>query len=264
MRISLAALVVVAGPAAAADPAKYIAAELIAESATPRPGTTVLIGFRMTPKPGWHGYWSNPGESGFAPNSRWKAPTGVTLGPLLHPAPTLLRVSGMSSFVHQGPHVLLARMTIARRIAPGTSLPIVVALNWAACTATQCVPLHATLRLNLTAGDGAKGPNAAALQVAARKLPRPAPAGTFTIVGKTVRLHLPPSIRLDPRRVRFFPDATSAFDAAASRAVIKGQALVISAPLRGALSGTISGVASDGRSACHLTFVRRNAAPRNR
>ncbi len=59
MRLTFAAaalLLAVAAPAhAAADPARYMPAELIAQSVTPIPGSRILVGFRMVPKPGWHG-----------------------------------------------------------------------------------------------------------------------------------------------------------------------------------------------------------------
>ena len=54
---------VLATPAQAAT--RYIDVELIADSVQPRPGHAALIGFRMVPEPGWHSYWSNPGEAGF-------------------------------------------------------------------------------------------------------------------------------------------------------------------------------------------------------
>lgn len=173
MRIVAASLLLAAAsPAAGADPAKYLPAQLIVESMRPQPGSTLLVGLKMSPRPGWHGYWSDPGESGFAPRVRWSAPAGVTLGPLLHPAPSVLKVGGLTSFVHRGPHVLLARMTVARAVRHGSSIPLVARVDWAACSATQCVPLHATLKLVLTAGDGAPGPEAATLRAAKRKLPR--------------------------------------------------------------------------------------------
>ncbi|MEO7634294.1 MAG: protein-disulfide reductase DsbD domain-containing protein, partial [Sphingomicrobium sp.] len=221
----------IAGPAgAAADPAKYIRAELIAESAVPRPGSSMVIGIRMIPRSGWHGYWSNPGESGFAPSVRWTAPTGVTVGPLLHPAPSLLKVGGLTSFVHEGPHILLARVSIPRSAARGTNLPLSATVTWAACTATQCVPLRTTLKLDLIAGSGTPGTSAAALRAAVRKLPRPAPQGRMTVAGDRVRLQLPPLLHIDPRQTRFFPE-TGVF-AGASGATLHNGAIVIDASRR--------------------------------
>ena len=156
-----------------------IAAELIASNFAPRPGTTTILGIRMTPQPGWHGYWSNPGESGLAQTVNWIAPPGIHFARLQHPAPTLLKSMGLVSYVHSGPHVLVSRMTMSPAIKVGTAIPVAADLNWAACSENQCVPEHARLSLLMVAGDGAKSPDAAALRQALRALPRPASSGTF-------------------------------------------------------------------------------------
>ena len=213
MKLAYAALplFVLDGAAPAADPARYMTAELIAASATPAPGSSsILVGIRMTPRPGWHGYWSNPGDSGIAPTVRWSAPKGVTFGPLLHPAPTLLTADGMSSFVHGGRHVLLSRLRIARSVAPGTAIPITAALSWAACTATQCVPLHATLSLQLAAGNGER-PGLAGIERCRRKA---AAAGGRRDIRRRRKVAAPVHARAEdrsigrpflPRRARCFP-----------------------------------------------------------
>ncbi|HET7575250.1 MAG TPA: protein-disulfide reductase DsbD domain-containing protein [Sphingomicrobium sp.] len=257
-QFALAALMLISGGPlfAAANPDHYMSADLIAESRQPAPGSTTLVGFRMRPRPGWHGYWSNPGDSGIAPTVRWSAPDGVKFGPLLHPAPTLIRANGISSYVHDGEHVLLSRMTVPRTFAPGTPIPVTAELSWAACTATQCVPLHAKLTLALTAGNGSKSADWPLLQTAVRKLPRQARAGSFVVDGKSIRLLLPASLELNPRTVRFFPDTGEAWDTAAARAERRDGTLSISGPAEGTTSGSISGVVSDGRTAYRLSFLR--------
>lgn len=135
-------------PAVAADPARYMTVGLITESNVPRPGSTILIGIQFAPRPGWHGYWSNPGDSGIAPQVHWSAPKGVAFGPLMHPAPVLLTADGVSSYVHEGEHTLLSRVAIPSAFAPGTVITIVADLSWAACTATQCVPSTRSGRLH--------------------------------------------------------------------------------------------------------------------
>ena len=262
MKLALAALPLIAlGSASfAADPARYMTAELIAASPTPAPGSSILIGIRMTPRPGWHGYWSNPGDSGIAPTVRWSAPKGVTFGPLLHPAPTLLTADGMSSFVHEGRHVLLSRLAIARSIAAGTAIPITAALSWAACTATQCVPLHATLSLQLTAGDGARGPDWRELNAAAAKLPRQAPGGSFVVEGRSLRLLVPGSLKLDPSTVHLFADEPGVFHTAVARAAGIGGVISITAPAPESVPPSISGVLSDGRNSYRLSFDRQSEA----
>jgi DsbC/DsbD-like thiol-disulfide interchange protein len=255
---ALAALMLILGGPlfAAADPDRYMSADLIAESLQPVPGSSTLVGFRMRPRPGWHSYWSNPGDSGIAPTVRWSAPDGVKFGPLLHPAPTLIRANGISSYVHDGEHVLLSRMTVPRTLAPGTPIPVTAELSWAACTATQCVPLHAKLTLALTAGNGSKSADWPLLQTAVRKLPRQARAGSFVADGESIRLLLPASLELNPRTVRFFPDTGETWDTAAARAERLDGTLSISGPVDGTTSGSISGVVSDGRTAYRLNFLR--------
>jgi DsbC/DsbD-like thiol-disulfide interchange protein len=259
MRLALLALALAAagGPGLAADPGRYMTAELIAASTAPEPGTTVLIGIRMDPQPGWHGYWSNPGDSGIAPTVRWSAPDGVRFGPLLHPAPILLTADGISSFAHEGRHVLLTRMSLPASIAPGAAVPISARLSWAACTATQCVPLHATLTLQLAAGDGAKGEDWPEIEAALRKLPHQAADGSFTVRGHMLELSIPAGLKLDPASTRFFPDEADAFDTAAGRAVRRGPRFTISAPSDAEPSSAIAGVLADGRTSYRLRFVRK-------
>jgi DsbC/DsbD-like thiol-disulfide interchange protein len=256
--VALVALAIAAPAAAAADPARYMPAKLIAESAAPASGSTVLVGFEMTPQPGWHGYWSNPGDSGIAPTVSWTTPDGVHFGPLLHPAPTLLTADGIGSYVHDGPHVLLSKMSIPRGLAPGTPIPVEARLSWAACTATQCVPLHATFKLSLLTGDGAPGPDRASLRAAAARLPDRAPAGTFTTVGDSVRLLLPAGLKIDRASARFYPDRNDAFATAHARAIIDGGRLALTAD--GHPGEILNGVVSDGRRSYRLEFTEAAAA----
>lgn len=237
---------------AATDPARYMPAELIAQSIAPKPGSTILVGFRMTPKSGWHGYWSNPGDSGIAPSVAWTAPTGVKFGPLLHPAPTLISADGISSYVHEGRHILLSRMTIPGSLARGEPIPIEAKLSWAACTETQCVPLHATFTLALVAGDGARGPDAEALENAGRELPRPASGGDYSVDGNVIELTIPKDIKVSRHRSRFFPDENDAFQTIAAHA--SGDGDVISAPFHVAPRNSITGVLTDGRNSYRIAF----------
>jgi hypothetical protein len=149
-------------------------------------------------------------------------------------------------------------MTIAPSLATGTQIPIKAKLAWAACTATQCVPLHAVLTINLVVGDGVKSAEAAALASAAAKLPKAAPEGSFTAKGKLRRLVLPASIALDPARTRFFPTDNDSFVTAG--AIVRREAgqLTITGHARSA-AAAIGGVVTDGRSSYRITFEKAKA-----
>ena len=136
----------------------HIAAQLDSESDSPAPGGATTIAFAMTPEPGWHGYWENPGDAGLGMTVEWTLPKGVTVGPLRYPVPETLLISGLMNHVYEGPYAILADLKVARDVQPGTRLPVVAKAQWLACTDKVCVPESGTLRLDLVAGDGAVAP----------------------------------------------------------------------------------------------------------
>lgn len=232
----------------------HISASLLTSTERPRPGETFLVGLRLTPQKGWHSYWSNPGESGLAPTVEWQSPDGLSFGPLQHPAPTLLKVLGITSYVHAGEHILLSRVRLNSSVATGTQLPVEARVNWLECSESLCVPGRATLSLNLAAGNGARSRSASALGAAERRLPRQVAQGTFYFDQERIRLRLPVGIKIDPTSARFFPDRNGVLDAAAARVRTIEGITEIDVPAQAVVSGTISGVLSDGPSAYYLKF----------
>lgn len=241
-------------PASAAR-ARFVDVKLISSSLSPRPGQTVWVGLQMNPRPGWHGYWSNPGESGLAPVVKWTAPAGVRFGPLQHPAPGLLRVMGMASFVHSGPHMLLARMTVDRKLPVGTALPVTAVLASAACSDRLCVPEKARLTLRMTVGNGALSADAGTVARAVARLPKPVNGGSFALRSGRLILSLPSSVRLRAAQARFFPDKNGYWDPLEAR-VIAGMPLRIASPAVGKPPRRITGVVTDGASAYRVSFQR--------
>ena len=256
MRLLLTLLALLLFPAQAEARTQRIAASLVVSTEAPKPGTTITLGIRFQPQAGWHGYWSNPGDSGLAPAVDWDAPAGLSFGPLQHPAPTVFRVAGINSFVHAGEHVLLSSVRIPQSIAAGTKFPVKAALNWLACSDTLCVPERATLELELIAGDGAAGNRASVIRRAQAALPRAVTTtGHYTLDEGKLRFALPAGISLDPSRGRFFPDSNGILDASTTRPLgARGQELTVTA--LGNTPSTISGVLSDGRRAYRVKFAR--------
>ena len=216
LRLLLLLLVAATATPAAAAGSTHLAVSLLAESETPAAGRTTLVALKFVPKSGWHGYWSNPGDSGLAPKVAWSAPRGVTFGRLRHPAPELLSVAGMASFVHSGTHILLADMRVPSGLAPGSPLRVRAKLEWLACTDRLCVPERAELLLDLTVGDGRASPaNRAVFRAAAANLPKAVSSeAEYSLDDGSLLLSLP--VRLtNSGRARFFPDQPGILDAAA-------------------------------------------------
>ncbi|MBL0916246.1 MAG: thiol:disulfide interchange protein, partial [Sphingopyxis sp.] len=152
----LALFALALAPARAQAP--HIAAKLVAESATVSPGATTAIALTMTPGKGWHGYWPNGGDAGFGLEVEWNPPEGVTVEPFRYPVPDPLILFGMMNHVYEHPYALLADVTVARDIAPGTDLTLTGIANWLACTDKVCVPEKAVISVALKAGDGQIAP----------------------------------------------------------------------------------------------------------
>lgn len=189
LMLALAAFVHPAGAQAPRENA--IRTALAAETMAPAPGETVTIAIRMTPDPGWHGYWTNPGDAGVPDEWVWDVPDGVSVGDLRYPVPQRLVISGIMNYVFERDYALLAEVTIPADAAPGTRLPLRVSGNWLACTAEICVPESGAMTLTLTVGEGG-AENREMFDAWRAQLPRPlAREATFERVGDTVRLAIP-------------------------------------------------------------------------
>ena len=149
----LFALIAAPASAQAQRPAN-IAAELVASTATPAPGDSTDIAIRMTPEPGWHGYWVNGGDAGFGMQVDWELPRGVTIGDLAYPVPDTLIIGGLINHVYKRPYALIAPLRIDAAVPIGTRLAIRGNARWLACTDEICVPEQGVLTLSLTVGSG--------------------------------------------------------------------------------------------------------------
>ena len=208
---------------AAAQPrgGNNIALSVAVESAVPVPGRKTRIALTMTPRPGWHGYWLNPGDSGLPPRVEWTAPEGTTFGPLRHPTPTLLELAGLASYVHAGEHSLVTEMTLPQAIPAGTAVPLVARIDWLACSDTLCVPETRTIRLDLVAGDGAPAADARRILARAEQaMPERLPAvASLEVASERLRVVVPVPAHFRPERARLFPMTEGLFEAAAPQAV---------------------------------------------
>jgi DsbC/DsbD-like thiol-disulfide interchange protein/cytochrome c biogenesis protein CcdA len=194
MRWLLLIFALLLGGGAQAQPvALNVPAEFVAETDTPAPRQTVTLALIMRPKPGWHGYWINPGDAGVGLQLSWDLPKGVSAGEPRFPVPSTLLISRLMNHVYEKEHAILVDLQLDPSIAEGTPLPIKVRGDWLACTDRICVPEGADLSLTLTTGDG----SAAAAQRSLFDRYRSAlPAmldqkARYTIDGKAIEIAIP-------------------------------------------------------------------------
>lgn len=150
------ALLAPAGSASAAEK-EHARAELIAERTALAPGVN-WVAVRLTPDPGWHVYWINPGDSGQATSLAWSLPPGAAAGEIAWPAPHAFRFGALTSYGYSEEVLHLVPITLPAGAAG--RLAIQVEAKWLVC-AEACIPGKASLALELpVAADPREDPPA--------------------------------------------------------------------------------------------------------
>lgn len=174
-------------------PNYLLSAAIMTASEHPSAGQTQTLALKMTPQAGWHGYWENPGDAGFANHFKWSLPKGVTVGEFAYPAPSQLLTSGLMNYIYHGEYVLLAPLAISNDYQAGDSIDLALELNYLVCNPESCLPESQSLSVALTVGDGA---TESALQNRLNqwqaRIPKPMhETGQFYTSNETLTLRLP-------------------------------------------------------------------------
>ena len=222
--ILLSILALLSVPAAAQEVSEqpHTRVAIIAESLRPAAGKPLSIGLQLTPKAGWHTYWSNPGDAGAPTRTAWTLPAATAEPtPLEYPLPETLIVSGLMNYVYPHANVLMTSITPPANLKPGEAFPISVKLDWLVCSLDQCVPESATLSLPLVIGDGAVDPGLGdRIALAKAALPKPlAATGSWSISQNRFVLALPFGAPGKIVSAYFFPDTDGVIDYAAPQSV---------------------------------------------
>ena len=265
----MAAFMLLVSPASRAqlpsgDGTLNVPARLIAESDSPAPGTTVTLAFVMTPKPGWHGYWENPGDAGAGMTLEWNLSSGVTAGKLRYPVPETLMISGLMNYVYEGNYALLVDLRIPADVKRGDRLPIRVEGQWLSCTREICVPEKGAMAIDLVAGDGRISPERrAAFDEFRARLPRPLTAGgRYAVSGENVRLAIPYPESAAISAPYFFPLNDGAIRYAAPQKISRnGDMLIVETNTAGSPSGPITGILRTGEHKGLLLSARPGDVP---
>jgi thiol:disulfide interchange protein DsbD len=130
-----------------------VAASLVSEDASIKPGTPFHVALHLIHKPHWHSYWVNPG-TGLPTTLKWNLPDGWKAGDIEWPAPMVLldtrgNVIGNG---YDGDLLLPVMLTPPADLKPGTTIALPVAAEWLMCR-DECVPGSAKLSLSLPVSD---------------------------------------------------------------------------------------------------------------
>ena len=194
--------------------ARGIEPELVAAGPA-QPGGEVELAIHMRTKPGWHGYWLNPGDAGLPMHIDWQLPSGAAVGELSYPVPTRLIIGGLMNYVFEDDYAVLTRLKVPAS-ASGT-LPVRANARWLACTDKICVPEQGELSLDIPVGTAARAD--ARFDAWERALPHPiASASHFAVDGDRLEVAIPIPADVTLGEPYFYPAMDGAVDYAAPQA----------------------------------------------
>ncbi len=142
------------------------------------------LGLYFKLDPGWHVYWSNPGDSGEPPAVAWNLPPGFHAGSLLFPAPKRLPLGPLMDYGYEGEVLFPVNVETPRDLStylqPSAPKSTIAAdVRWLVCR-EACIPgkAHLTLDLPLSpASDAEFYTRNALFQAALARVPKPLPPG---------------------------------------------------------------------------------------
>jgi thiol:disulfide interchange protein DsbD len=148
---------------------------LITASSSVEPQRPFCAGLHFHLEPGWHIYWTNPGDSGEPPRIRWNLPAGFQAGPLLWPKPSRIEDHSLIDFGYQNDVLLPVEITVPGTARVGSSVQLDGTVSWLVCREI-CVPGHADLTLTLPVRNVAPSASAEHALFARARADVPAPA----------------------------------------------------------------------------------------
>jgi len=139
----------------------------------------VKMGFHIDLEPGWHLYWTNPGDAGLAPAVRWTLPTGFAAGPLLHPVPEKSVEAGLVSYGHSNSVLLLCDITPSPSFQAAGRWEAAAVLEWMACR-ESCIVGETAVRAVFPSAAESLRKGRSLIKALAPRFPRPLSAAGLT------------------------------------------------------------------------------------
>jgi len=255
IKLALASSLLSAGSVAAfsqstaAAAGNHVAVSLVGETTNLVPGRPFQLALRQKIQPGWHTYWSNPGDSGLPTTINWSLPKGFEAAPVLWPTPERFKAGPVVSYGYEGEVLLPITVDVPRALRPDSPVTLNAHVSWLVCS-DICIPEEADVSLSVQVGEKLRlDPLQAEAFAATRaKLPVANPFPTTTKFSNeeiTLRVAMGDATRLSD--VSFFPQDADVIDDDATQSVkadLQGLSILLkrskSKPLPAALRGVLS------------------------
>jgi thiol:disulfide interchange protein/DsbC/DsbD-like thiol-disulfide interchange protein len=202
--------------------ARHVAASLSSETRNIVPGRALEVALRQQIEPGWHTYWSNPGDSGLPTTIEWLLPRGFTAGPISWPTPERFTVGPVVGYGYEKEVLLPVTIDVPADLQQGSDVTISAHVSWLACS-DICIPEEAELRLSVPVGTVPEpDPYSAQAFAAARaRIPRSNPfLTTATSTNEEITLRVATGDARNLQDVSFLPADADVIDDGAPQSVV--------------------------------------------
>ncbi len=200
----------------------------------------IRLGLEFRTAPGWHVYWKNSGDAGYAPSVRWSG-GGLAPGPppeLLWPAPRRFELAGgLVAFGYEGEVIYPLRARLAA--AAGAVASLTAEVDYLVCQ-VDCIPFRRRLTLDQPIARGAPLADPATAPAIAAWWDR-LPAPIAAVAGSSAELRYDdagPALELalhgvagDPRSADVFLEAQELFDTSRPQARPLADGIAFRVPL---------------------------------
>ena len=103
-----------------------------------KPANRFWIALRQRIAPGWHTYWTNPGDTGAPLELTWATAEGFSTDPPRAPLPSAIKFGTLMSYGFKDEAVFLVRVTPPEALQPGAHA-FQVEANYLVCEEI-CIP----------------------------------------------------------------------------------------------------------------------------
>ena len=198
-----------AAQAPALQLAPAVTASLWSERDGVEPGRQFTLGLRLLHAPGWHSYWTVPGDSGLPTRLTWRLPAGFRAGPIQWPAPQRLPIGPLVDYGYEGDTLLLIELQAPPDLPLDTQVQIGARAQWLMCR-DVCIPGEENLAIALPVREGAAliaSAHARAFERAREHIPHELKlmGASATRSGSRITLAFAPPAAGTPSRLEFFP-----------------------------------------------------------
>jgi len=179
---------------------------VIEPTMAPQSARRVSYAIEFKPSPGWHLYYSNPGDSGLPPTVKWELPDGWTATELRFPAPEAIEAEGMLSYGYKKPFYVVGSFEFPADQGIGTHT-VKGTLRWMGCMEMCTIEqkeISVNVRIQATPGfvpPGSPTPLATALDT----MPQPLEAGAASVLFADDQYRLTVTAQDGWESAEFFP-----------------------------------------------------------